>query len=146
MSYQEISCSEPKARKEHRCEWCNEKICVGEKHFQRTYVFEGDFNNGRMHLECKAAMEKTPHDELIDGWMPGDFKRGKMATNKKVIDLETYKLEKNLDKMGEFITDLEIIADQAAANNDHKTLQEIIELLRPITALMEKEFENERKT
>lgn len=78
MSYSEISSSYPKARKQYRCEWCNEIILIGEKHFQRSYKFDDNFRNGRMHLECEKSMNEYPdRDDLIDGWMPGDFKRGK---------------------------------------------------------------------
>ena len=79
----EISSSRPKARKEYRCEWCDEKILIGEKHFQRAYIWEGDFRNGRMHLECEEAMNKTPNDILTEGWCAGDFLRG---TTKNIYD------------------------------------------------------------
>ncbi len=75
MSYTEISASYPTGRKDYSCEWCSQKIICGEKHFQRTYVFEGDFTNGRMHLECEKAMNKTSPHELSDGWAPGDYSR-----------------------------------------------------------------------
>lgn len=77
MSYTELKASNPKARKDYSCEWCAEKIIKGEKHFQRTYIFDGDFNNGRMHLECESAMYEIPRDYLEDGWTPGDYARGK---------------------------------------------------------------------
>jgi hypothetical protein len=76
MSYTKIKSGHPKGRKDYRCEWCDESIPKGEKHFARTYIFDGDFNSGRMHLECEAAMHKSPHDELAEGWLPGDYKRG----------------------------------------------------------------------
>lgn len=75
-SYTELKYTEPKARKEYRCIWCNEKILIGEKHAARTYIFEGDFNSDRLHLECATAMQKMPHDEICDGFMGGEFKRG----------------------------------------------------------------------
>lgn len=84
MSYSEISSSHPKARKEHRCEWCNQKILKGEKHFHRSYRFEGNFNNGRMHLECELAMDKSDHGDLQDGWIPGDPNRGETLDGRKV--------------------------------------------------------------
>lgn len=77
MSYTELSASHPKARKEYRCDWCNEAILVGEKHFYRTYIFEGTFTADRMHLECEQAMDAAPRDEIAEGWMPGENPRGK---------------------------------------------------------------------
>jgi hypothetical protein len=77
MSYTEISSSYPKGKKEYFCSWCGQSIPEGEKHFKRAYKFCGDFISDRMHLECKAAMEKTPGDELADGWTHGDMERGR---------------------------------------------------------------------
>jgi hypothetical protein len=76
MGYTEISSSHPVGKKDYACEWCDEKIPKGEKHFQRFYIWEGDKNNGRMHLECEAAMDKTPNENKMDGWIPGEPKRG----------------------------------------------------------------------
>lgn len=76
MSYEEISTSYPKARKTYHCEWCNQVIDKNEIHFQRSYKWEGNLNSGRMHLECEDSMNSYPHDDLRDGWQPGDFDRG----------------------------------------------------------------------
>lgn len=77
--YIELNLTTPKARKNYRCEWCNGKIVIGEKHVNRVYLNEGDFVTGRMHDECFTAMEKSPHDDICDGWMQGEFKRGQKA-------------------------------------------------------------------
>jgi hypothetical protein len=76
MSYEEISYVHPKARKEHWCDWCGEKILKGEKHLSRAYKFQGEFMTGRMHLECENSMKKTHRDILSEGWTEGQFKRG----------------------------------------------------------------------
>jgi hypothetical protein len=78
MSYEEIRASYPRAKKEYRCEWCNEAITIGEKHLSRAYKFDGYFRSARMHLECENAMTKYPDD--LDGWSPGQFKRGEFTT------------------------------------------------------------------
>lgn len=75
-SYTELKLTTPKAKKEYRCEWCDQKIVVGEKHVNRVYIYEGDFNSGRMHDECFEASGKANHDDVCEGWTPGDFKRG----------------------------------------------------------------------
>lgn len=77
MSYVELRSGFIKPRKKHRCEWCAEWVELKERCFYRVYIFEGEFNHGWMHCECKLMMEKTPHDDLIDGWNPGDFDRPK---------------------------------------------------------------------
>ncbi len=83
MSYREISTSRPKAQKEYGCEWCGQRIEKGEVHFQRSYHWEGEFTNGRMHLECEAEMNKAPRDEIAEGWIPGDFGRPPSLEKKK---------------------------------------------------------------
>lgn len=76
MSYTSLSNSYPKARKEHFCEWCNQKIEIGEKHLSRAYIFDGDFISGRMHLECEKAMNNSSRDEIAEGWLFGSNQRG----------------------------------------------------------------------
>ena len=76
LSYEEIRASHHKAKKEYPCEWCNEKILVGEKYLSRVYRFEGDFNAGRMHLECEQGMKNSSYDAVLEGWYPGEFNRG----------------------------------------------------------------------
>lgn len=75
MSYTEISSSSPKARKVYSCEWCGQSIVLQEKHYARTYIFDGEFTSGRMHLECERAMLDTPVLDLEDGWSHGQFDR-----------------------------------------------------------------------
>lgn len=53
------------ARKEHRCEYCGEKILKGEKHIKFSGVFEGEFQNWRMHDECNTAWCAT-EDEYFE--------------------------------------------------------------------------------
>lgn len=75
MSYQEISCSTVKGRKDYDCEWCDEKILKGESQVSRVYKFEGELVSGRMHPECFEAMGKSSH-EISDGWQSGEPERG----------------------------------------------------------------------
>lgn len=75
MSFELISASYPRARKQYACEWCGQKIEVGEKHYSRTFRFDG-FQTGRMHLECEKAMRDSNRDELSDGWSFGEMARG----------------------------------------------------------------------
>lgn len=77
MSYVELKAYHPKGRKDYHCEWCGQLIPKGEKHLYRSYIFDGDFNSGRMHLECEKAMHKTPSQELQEGWSFGSMERGK---------------------------------------------------------------------
>ena len=77
MSYTELSTKEVKAtRKDHKCEWCATKIEAGSSASHRTYIWEGDFHSEYMHPECKRAMAHAPHEEIMEGWCPGDYPRG----------------------------------------------------------------------
>jgi hypothetical protein len=58
----------PVARKEYRCEWCGEKIPRGQRHLKFTGMWEGDFQNWRMHLECDDA--RSQEDYSGDGFTP----------------------------------------------------------------------------
>lgn len=51
-----------KAKKEHSCIWCHTPILKGETHYQFKGVWEGDWQNWRMHSECSDA-----HSEETDG-------------------------------------------------------------------------------
>jgi hypothetical protein len=62
------------ARKEHRCEWCGESIRRGEKCIKRVYLFDGEFNNGRQHPDCFAAMKRDP--DVDDGFEAHRQRRG----------------------------------------------------------------------
>jgi hypothetical protein len=79
MSYSEIGSTYRVARAAHSCEWCGETVQKGELHFYRVYRFEGDFNSGRMHLECEFAMQKSDRESVASGWYPGEFKRGEIV-------------------------------------------------------------------
>lgn len=75
MSYEEISCRRVKGRKTYSCSWCGDRIDVSEEHFSRAYIFEGNFNSDRMHIECFKAMEDSCHD-ISEGWISGEMQRG----------------------------------------------------------------------
>lgn len=49
--------SNPVAAKSHTCEWCYGIIAKGEKHVQFKGMFEGDWQNWRMHNECKVTAD-----------------------------------------------------------------------------------------
>lgn len=75
MGYEEISAKYVKGRRTYRCEWCGQVIQKGEKHLTRAYKFEGEFNCGRMHLECEEAMYDD--SDASEGWLFGSNERPK---------------------------------------------------------------------
>ena len=57
-----ISFTTPKARKEHTCDWCNEKIKVGEI-YTRAFCKEDDVYVWKNHIHCeKIAQELKMFD------------------------------------------------------------------------------------
>ena len=76
MSYREIESKEVKLRKPCFCNWCGEKMLVGDKAQSRAYVFEGDFNRDKVHPECFKAMQKYPWNDNDGEFEPHEFKRG----------------------------------------------------------------------
>jgi len=73
----------PIARKEHRCEWCGEPIPKGEKHIHGSGVWEGDWQNWRMHNECHEI--GLLNDEITDGFSPFENERPKPAARESTI-------------------------------------------------------------
>lgn len=45
--------TEPKARKDHVCDWCGNKIKAGTKYFYQVCTVDGDFQTVKYHPECK---------------------------------------------------------------------------------------------
>ncbi len=73
--YRLISESYQKARKQHKCIWCGEKIVIGEK-YRREASFYDEFQTHNWHMECNAAaqiefghgeVEFSPHENPRGG-------------------------------------------------------------------------------
>ncbi len=57
----------PIAAKDHRCEWCGQRIDKGERHAHYTGIWECEFQNWRMHEECYAYVV------INDGYLSEGF-------------------------------------------------------------------------
>lgn len=77
----------PVARVQHRCEWCGEKIPRGEKHFKFAGVWEGEFQDWRMHLECEVA--RSSEDEFGEGFTPFENERPAKVSTELVLPIHT---------------------------------------------------------
>jgi hypothetical protein len=75
MSYQFYSSYKvKKTRRDHKCEWCGERILMGSPAQRASGLFE-DFWSGVFHCECYHASQ---HAEFVDeGWMPHEQARGR---------------------------------------------------------------------
>lgn len=51
------SSSNPKARKQHRCNECRRTIEIGERYCYYAWLFEGDFGVSKTCLHCQVAGE-----------------------------------------------------------------------------------------
>lgn len=47
----------PTANKEHRCEFCCEKIMIGQKYVRQTNVYDGVVYDFITHKECKEVAD-----------------------------------------------------------------------------------------
>ncbi len=78
MSYQLISKTKPKARKEYRCIWCFEKIQRGEIHTHEVSKYDGRLQSHRWHPECEDVAIKYFRQSGEEEFYPGACKRGSM--------------------------------------------------------------------
>lgn len=63
-------------KKIHRCEWCHQQIVIGESHLQFIGHWEGEFQNWRVHHECKSSMNGSDYYQEDAGICPGPHGRG----------------------------------------------------------------------
>lgn len=54
-------------RKPHRCEYCYGPIPQGERHYQFKGIWEGEWQNWRMHKECNESYDMNGDGEFIPG-------------------------------------------------------------------------------
>lgn len=64
----------PVARKQYRCEWCGEPILQNEKHMKYAGMYQSEFQNWRMHLECERQYQ-LENGWLFDGFTPFENER-----------------------------------------------------------------------
>jgi hypothetical protein len=65
--------SHPVGRKDYRCEWCGQPIPKGEQHAHYVGLWEGEFQNWRVHQECMEALQLDNQDQ--DGFSPFENER-----------------------------------------------------------------------
>lgn len=63
----------PTAKKEHICEFCCEKITIGQKYVRQTNVYDGTVYDFVTHQECKeVAHELNMYDDCDDNGLCGE--------------------------------------------------------------------------
>ena len=60
----------PRARKEHICDICGEKIKVGEEYAKKVGKIDGEFYSDCFCLDCETVRKAyfRCHDEYYDTW------------------------------------------------------------------------------
>ena len=104
-----------KAKKEYKCEFCNQKINVGEKYHRQSGKYDGDFFDRKVHMICDNMIstfckEENEYEDIsYDGvveWLrykhcyncPDDEECNiSMFECKKIIDKYQRTLEKHND-------------------------------------------------
>jgi hypothetical protein len=102
-----------KANKRHQCIWCYEPIVVGEYHHRYKGMWEGDWQDWRMHLDCIQA-----HYRESDG--DGEICQEPHQRGRTCGETE--------DKRFEFIRELAQIveADRKKGKSDYEIAQTIL--------------------
>lgn len=62
----------PTANKEHRCEFCFEKITIGQKYVRQTNVYDGVVYDFITHKECKEVADELRMYDDCDEGLDGD--------------------------------------------------------------------------
>lgn len=65
-----------RSRKERHCDWCAQKIEVGQPYESYRWADGSDGGTVRMHPECYEAMSRASRLDPHMVWSPGDFVRG----------------------------------------------------------------------
>ena len=67
-------------RRDHRCEYCYGLIPQGEEHYHYRGMFDGRWQNWRMHRECWEDYSSQPNNDMLDGFMPGEAPMSERVT------------------------------------------------------------------
>lgn len=63
----------PTARKEHGCEFCGEKIAIGQRYVRQTNIYDGTIYDFVTHQECNEVAHKLNMcDDCDDSGLDGD--------------------------------------------------------------------------
>lgn len=76
MSLEFYHITQRKARKEHSCEMCYDKIVVGELYHHEVGKYDGDFFDRKLHTACQKVLREAMDDmkedeydyEMIADW------------------------------------------------------------------------------
>lgn len=64
-------------RKNHRCTACYTMIPDNERHYYYKGMYDGVWQNWRMHCECYAAYQADDYEEFLPGDYPAPVREQK---------------------------------------------------------------------
>jgi hypothetical protein len=78
MSFQLLSRTTPKARKEHQCIWCAQPIVNRATYVLDACLCDGDFQSNKWHPECQdAALDEFGYTDFT--FDPGEGQRPQLV-------------------------------------------------------------------
>jgi hypothetical protein len=81
MSHQTDTEHIQSSRKPHICDWCGQRINVGEPYARWRWFINGDAGTGRAHPECREALDEAAKEEGgFYEFSPGDNERPSRIT------------------------------------------------------------------
>ena len=96
MSYESISSSTRRARKEHLCLWCHKMILKGEVYAWCVGKYEGNFQTAHYHPKCDEEIDIVAKAEGRDfSFEPGE---GSWPETREVLECIREKNEKENTK------------------------------------------------
>lgn len=63
----------PKAKKQHKCNYCNGTIEVGEVYSRSTHVYDGDLYEWKSHDKCQFLASELRMFEDVDEGVTMDY-------------------------------------------------------------------------
>jgi len=96
---------ETKARIQHRCDFCNDRIVIGEKYIKSTHAYNGQVYDWKTHKYCsKLANRLKMYDDCEEGVTMDDFME--LVSEKHNDILITQIPDKDANKYGDIIRQL----------------------------------------
>lgn len=109
-----ISQNKVKARIEHRCSWCYQKIQVGEVYDRSFNVFDGDAYTFKNHLFCMEVANRLQmfDDCGYEGLSDTDFQESiYWAYKDTMLEKDKNAFSGTRDEMPEFIDQFVVVLD-----------------------------------
>lgn len=109
----QLSYTTHKAKKQHRCDWCCQKIEVGEVYNYSTHVCDGHFFVWKNHERCEQIANKLKMFDEADyeGLTSDDFQESIIDAYARLISEELIPEPLDDDRRKSFSQMLEIVCN-----------------------------------